>query len=97
MEIAAVGDEYFVIGFQAAGIRNAFVVGEKETFEELMEKDGIGIIITEKKVFDSLDERLKEKAMTQLKPIVVVLSHDIGGEENLRLMIKRSVGIDLWG
>ncbi len=98
MEIAAVGDEYFVTGFLAAGIKNAFVAdnAEKE-IEELLARDDIAIVITDKKTFDTLSERLKEKVMTQVKPTAVILSHDIGGEENLRLMIKRSLGIDLWG
>jgi vacuolar-type H+-ATPase subunit F/Vma7 len=61
-----------------------------------MEKHNIGIVLTDKKIFEMLNDRLKEKTMTQVKPTVVVLSHDLGGEENLRHMIKRSLGIDLW-
>lgn len=97
MEIAVVGDEYFVSGFQTAGVRNTFVADDaNKTFEEVMGKENIGVVITEKKTFDKLNERLKERAMTQVKPTVVILAHDVGGEENLRIMIKRSLGIDLW-
>ena len=92
------GDEYFVTGFEAAGIKNAFVADNPDkTFEEIIKNEKIGILITDKKVFDTMTERHKEMAMTMVRPTVVILSHDVGGEENLRLMIKRSLGIDLWG
>ncbi len=98
MEIVVVGDEYFVTGFSAAGIKKAFVADDAgKIFEDLMAREDIGIVITDKSTFDTLNERMKEKAMTQVRPTVVILSHDVGGEENLRLMIKRSLGIDLWG
>ena len=99
MEIAVLGNEHFVIGFEMAGIRNAFVAGKEDInkrFEEIMERKDTGILIMDNKDFESLSERLKEKALTQVQPTVVVLSHDVSAEENLRLMIKRSLGIDLW-
>ncbi len=97
MEIAVVGDEYFVTGFQAAGVKNTFIADDaNRVFEDIMGKENIGVVITEKRTFDTLSERLKEKAMTTVKPTVVILAHDVGGEENLRIMIKRSLGIDLW-
>ena len=61
-----------------------------------MERKDIGILIMDNKDFELLNERLKEKAMTQVQPTVVVLSYDVSAEENLRLMIKRSLGIDVW-
>ena len=98
-EIAVMGSEYFTLGFQAAGVRNAFVVS-KETinrkFEEIMEKKDIGILIMNNDDFQMLNERAKEKALVQVRPTVVILSHDISAEENLRVMIRRSLGIDLW-
>jgi len=98
-EIAAMGSEYFVIGFQSAGVRNAYVVTKENInrkFEEVMENKDIGILIMNNDDFQMLNERLKEKAMVQVRPTVIILSHDISAEENLRLMIKRSLGIDLW-
>lgn len=99
LEIAAVGDENFVTGFQIAGIREAIIVGSdaNRTFEEAMARPDIGIIITDSSVFGRLSARMQEKAMTVLKPTVVVLSHDVSGESNMRLMIKRALGMDVWG
>lgn len=94
------GSEYFTLGFQAAGVRHAFVV-TKETinkqFEEVMESKDIGILIMNNDDFQMLNERSKERALVQVRPTVVILSHDISAEENLRVMIRRSLGIDLWG
>jgi vacuolar-type H+-ATPase subunit F/Vma7 len=93
------GSEYFTLGFQAAGVRNAFAVSREtinRKFEEVMESKDVGILIMNNDDFQMLNERSKERALIQVKPTVVILSHDISAEENLRLMIKRSLGIDLW-
>lgn len=98
-EIAVMGSEYFTLGFQSAGVRNVFIVDRQNinrTFEEAMGRKDIGILIMNNKDFETLNERLKEKALVQVKPTVVILSHDVSAEENLRIMIKRSLGIDLW-
>ena len=99
MNIAVMGDEHFVIGFHIAGVSRGFVV-EKEsankTFEKVIGEESIGIVVMDKGTFGFLSERNKEIAMTKVRPTVVTLSHDIEAEENLRLMIKRSLGVDLW-
>lgn len=98
-EIAVMGSEYFTLGFQSAGVRNVFVVDKgnvNRTFEEAMSRKDIGILVMNNDDFERLNERLKEKALVQVKPTVVILSHDVSAEENLRIMIKRSLGIDLW-
>jgi len=93
------GSEYFVLGFQSAGVRQAFVVTKENInrqFEEVMQRKDIGILVMNNDDFQMLNERLKERALVQVKPTVVILSHDISAEENMRLMIRRSLGIDLW-
>ena len=99
-ELAVVGDEYFVIGFQMVGVKHGFVVDRKtvnKTMEEVMERKDVGIVMMDNTSFDALNERLKERAMIQVKPTVVVLSHDVSAEQNLRLLIRRALGIDVWG
>jgi len=99
LDIVVIGNESLIIGFRLAGVKEGYLVDENsvnETFEEVMGKDNVGIVIMDNKCFEHLTERNKERAMTQVKPTVVVLSHDTSGEENLRLMIKRSIGVDLW-
>lgn len=98
MEIAALGNEQFILGFNLAGVRKGIVVTKdaNKEFEQLMGDPSVGIVVIHKETFDMLSERNKEAALTRVKPIVVALSHDLGGEDNLRIMIKRSLGVDLW-
>ena len=93
------GSEHFAIGFQSAGVRNVSVVTWEiinRKFEEAREIKDTGILIMNNDDFQMLNERLRERALVQVKPTVVILSHDISAEENLRIMIRRSLGIDLW-
>ena len=98
MNIAVVGDEHFVSGFNIAGISRARVVNKDsagKVMEDAMAEDN-AVVITNKTVYDMLNPRMKEIVNTTVKPTFVILSHDMGAEENLRVMIKRSLGIDLW-
>ncbi len=98
-EIAVMGNGYFTLGFQSAGVKNVFIVNRQNLnreFEKVMERKDIGILVMNNEDFQMLNERLKERALVQVKPTVVILSHDVSAEENLRVMIKRSLGIDLW-
>lgn len=98
MEIAVIGNEDFALGFHAAGVSRT-VTAEKDAhrqFEELMKAENVGIVVTEKETFDSLSERTREAVMTSVRPTFVVLAHDVSAEENLRLMIRRALGVDLW-
>ena len=98
MNIVVIGDEYFVAGFNIAGISRARVV-DKDSAGKVVE-DAVAadnaVVITNKTVYDMLNPRMKETVNTTVKPTFVILSHDLGAEENLRMMIKRSLGIDLW-
>lgn len=99
MQIAAIGDEHFVSGFHLAGISRTYVVDDaaaNRIVEEAVADEGNAVIITNKTVYDILTPRLKEIVNTTVRPTFVILSHDVGAEENLRMMIKRSLGIDLW-
>ena len=99
LDIVVMGNESLIIGFRLAGISRGYVVDKNninEMFEDLINKEDIGIIIMDNSDFENLSQRNKERAMTIVKPTVVVLSFDTSGEENLRLMIKRSIGVDLW-
>jgi V/A-type H+/Na+-transporting ATPase subunit F len=99
MDIAAIGDEHFVSGFNIAGVSKTYVVDENSNANKIMEEAisaDNAVVITNKNVYDMLNPRMKETIDTIVKPTFVILSHDIGAEENLRMMIKRSLGIDLW-
>lgn len=99
MEIGVVGNDDFVTGFSLAGVRNIFTVKEDKKRNDLVEKivneDKIGILIMEESDFSRLSNMIKKKLDRVVAPVVVTLSKE-GKEENLRELVKRSVGVDLW-
>ncbi|MBI4896276.1 MAG: V-type ATP synthase subunit F [Candidatus Aenigmarchaeota archaeon] len=98
MEIGVLGNEHFVAGFQLAGIRKLYVIDNnaKEKFNEAIVDPDLGILIMHSDEFNQLDEKSKDRALIQVQPTVIVLSHDVSTEESLRMMIIRAMGIDLW-
>ena len=99
-EIYVVGGSDFTLGFYLTGIRNIVNVVEKKdverTFLKLSSNTNIGIIITDNITVSKLPTVLKKKVENSVNPITVVLSEDDSSQDNLRDMVKRSIGVDLW-
>jgi vacuolar-type H+-ATPase subunit F/Vma7 len=96
-EILAYGTNEFVVGFQLAGIRTqeADEAGlDSEVLGILTEKKA-GIVILDKKTSDMLAAETQEKLLQSINPVFVVLSEQESSEE-LRMLIKKSIGVDLW-
>lgn len=99
MEVAVVGDRDFVVGFELAGIKRIYEVGESdytERFEECFTKENVGIIIVEEKYFKKLPPRLKKKIEKAVSPVIVSLSESEAAASDIATLIKRSLGVDLW-
>lgn len=97
MQIAVIGNDDFVTGFRLAGISHVFS-GEKnleEKVEHALEQPEIGVLVIEEESFNALSNRVKKRLEKLVKPVLVTVS-DKGKETNLREMIKRSLGVDLW-
>ena len=60
-----------------------------------MENKQIGIMIVDEKTVERLDERMREKLMVSVSPVVVTLSTQ-SSQDELRRMIIKSIGIDVW-
>jgi V/A-type H+-transporting ATPase subunit F len=99
MEVAVVGDSELAMGFKLIGIKQIYESESKDdlksNFKKAMEGD-VGVIITNDKAIDKLDQRFRRKVESSISPIIVVLSKESGASENLREMIKKAIGIDLW-
>jgi len=98
MEIAIVGSDDFVTGFQLAGLRHTYVArGEKidEQVNSLIEEPKFGILVMEDRDVKELSHLTKKRLDKTVTPVIVSLSIE-GKEESLREMIKKSVGVDLW-
>ncbi len=98
MEITVVGSPEFTLGFQLAGISDLYnPEGEDETsqtFRELLNKKGVGIIVVGSAILATLPERLRDRLSESVTPTVL----GIGTEEDttLRETIRKAIGVDLW-
>jgi vacuolar-type H+-ATPase subunit F/Vma7 len=96
-EILAYGSNEFIVGFQLAGIKT------READEELLDQEitsiqnekSIGIVILDQKTSNLLATDTREKLLQSINPVFVVLSEQESSEE-LRTLIKKSIGVDLW-
>ncbi len=99
-ELAVVGNGEFVMGFELIGIKKVFE-GEtqsqlKACFTDAMSDQNIGIIVTNDNAIEKLDGNFKRQVENSITPVTVVLSTKAGAQDNLREMIKKAIGIDLW-
>ncbi|MFW6014305.1 MAG: V-type ATP synthase subunit F [Nanoarchaeota archaeon] len=97
-DIVIVGEEKFVMGFQIAGLTKTFSLNEDHpdnTIKELISNQGVGLIIIDQESVDKLGPLTQETVMNSVEPVFLVISeNDSQGE--LRNMIKKSIGVDLW-
>lgn len=93
--VAVVGESRFVLGFQLAGIQNIFETSNAEKLMEVMADRRFGVVIVDDNVMDKLDEHHKTHVQESINPVAVVLS-DRPVEDDLRKMIIKSIGVDVW-
>lgn len=98
MQIAVLGNDDFVTGFQLAGVKKIFAVEEKELdskVSEVMGIENVGVLVIKEEDYRKLGVSVKKKLDKTLAPVVVTLA---GKEEKegLKELIKKCVGVDLW-
>lgn len=98
MEIAVIGKQDFILGFQLAGIENTFEITQDpmKIIKEVMKKEDIGIIVLDEESISSLSEHDRFIIERSVRPVAITLSKE-AENETLRDMIVKSIGIDLWG
>ncbi|MGM5482365.1 MAG: V-type ATP synthase subunit F [Nanobdellota archaeon] len=97
-EIAIVGGERFRLGFQVAGITKAFTLSEEfpdQTIRELIDNPEIGLILMSENSANKLSTEITEEITNSVQPVFLVISEG-DSNENLRKLIKKSIGVDLW-
>lgn len=96
MQIAVVGNDDFVTGFALAGVKYIFTseTDLDEKVEEALKHNEIGVIVMEQEQHNSLNIKTKKKLEKLVKPVLVIVSEE--GKKDIRGMIKRSLGVDLW-
>lgn len=99
MEVAVIGNDDFVIGFQLAGVQQIYVATNPEEVEQyihkVVENQNTGIMVLEEEDVGRMSNRMKKQLDRLITPVVVTLSSK-GKETDLRELIKRTVGVDLW-
>ncbi|MFH1424555.1 MAG: V-type ATP synthase subunit F [archaeon] len=98
MEICALGSSEFVLGFKLCGVKKYAIVNDNnfvQKYEELVNDADVGVLIMEEHYANCLPMHMKKKAEQEMTPMVVPIS-DAGSGGDLRKLIKRCLGIDLW-
>lgn len=97
MQIAVVGTDEFVTGFRLAGVKYVYAVEEnmENMIDQVVNQREIGILVLEESAFNRLNNKTRKRLEKLIRPVLVTIS-DKGQPTNLREMIKRSLGVDLW-
>ena len=103
MEISIIGERDFTLGFQLCGIKNIQNVEKSDytnfnkVFTETIENSDIGIVVVNETYYQKMPIQIKKKLEKLVSPVVVALSdEDSAGGSDLRTLIKRSLGVDIW-
>lgn len=105
-QLAAIGTNQFILGFQLAGIRHTFEVDpslNKKTdisakgIKTLIttSTDNVGIVIIDENLLDLMSFFDRSDIENSISPVFIPLSTR-AAQENLRKLIKKSIGVDVW-
>ena len=97
LDIAVIGTPEFTLGFKLTGVTKTFEPDDRpeRTFAELAKNDTLGVVIADETLFSMLPEHIQEELQDMVKPTFVVVSAK-ASQDNLRRMIRKSIGVDLW-
>ena len=96
MAIAVIGGNEFVVGFQLAGIKDVYEAGNDMIgrINEVRNNREITIAIVDEALLEKLDKHDRMLIESSISPVFVPLSTS-SSQENLRFLIKKSIGIDI--
>ena len=94
-QIAVIGDRSFTLGFKLAGVTEVYEPENyRETIEELIQRDDIGILVADENDVHDLPGRVQNKIDSAVDPVVVKLSED-AEDSNLKEEIRKVIGADI--
>ena len=96
MELAVIGQEDFILGFQLAGIRKIYKAGDKpmQLIKEIMQNKEIGVVIIDDTTISRLEEHELLDVEGSISPVFVQLSTKTS-QDSLKKLIRKSIGVDL--
>jgi len=93
--IAVIGTQEFILGFQLAGITKTYnPENYTEKIQELVKKDGLGILVAEEQDMKQLPKRVRNNVESSVEPVVVTLS-ETAESERLQEKIQKAIGADI--
>ena len=97
VNIAVLGGDEFIVGFQLAGIKETIEVSDEplKDIQELKKRKDIGIIVIDEKIMENLDIHQKLELEDSVEPVFIPVSTKVE-QESLKRLIKKSIGVDLW-
>jgi V/A-type H+/Na+-transporting ATPase subunit F len=96
MDVAALGNEEFVIGFRLGGVKRTYVCQAdmyEKTILELIADPTIGVLTIDSNDIDKMSPTTRKKVMESIAPVVVMIGSKEG---DLREKVKRAIGVDLY-
>lgn len=96
MELAAVGRDDFVQGFQLVGIQKTVATTDEDLerrIAETLDDADVGILILNTKDVQRLSHGLRRRLDTVARPVVIAVGST--ESEDLRTKIRRAIGVDL--
>ena len=98
MDIAFVGANETVLGFNLAGVKKSYVANTEEELVskigEVMADSNVGILVLKQSDYNRLPKRLQEQLSESIKPTIIAIGTEQSTE--MREKIKRAIGVDLW-
>lgn len=97
VKIATTGTNEFIVGFQLAGIKDSIELGTNpyNELKNLKNRKDLGIIIVDEKIMMSLEPHQRLDIDASVEPVFISVSAKLE-QGNLRRLIKKSIGVDLW-
>ena len=97
VNIAVLGNDEFIVGFQLAGIKDTIQATNNpfNDIQEIKKRKEIGIVVLDEKIVENLDAHQKQEIENSVEPVFITLSTKTE-QESLKRLIKKSIGIELW-
>lgn len=96
MEFAVIGSGDFIKGFRLLGIRKVFEVRDEDlegTIESVLGDAHVGILVLHDDSLKKIPQAMVARLHNSIHPVLITVGHE---EEDLRLKIRRAMGIDLY-
>jgi len=101
MKLAALCDKCTAVGLRLAGIQEIYVSEDNEVklWNQISERDDIGIVFINEKIAEDLDKDLKEYRLRNNVPIIIEIPDKKGRRKDhvdfVSHLIKKAVGVEI--